>query len=60
MILVAYEKCKLLKDKRPIILLSLHTLLNDMPRDLQSYVPRKNGAIRELVPTSPMHLEYTM
>ena len=26
---------------------------------LHCYVPRRNGAIREMVGTSPMHLEYT-
>ena len=44
------------KDKRPMILLSTHVLLLDMPK---SYVPRRNGAIRELVHTSTMYLEYT-
>ena len=46
------------KDKKLTILLSTHTILIDMHRESKSHIPRKNGAIHELVYTSPMHLEY--
>ena len=42
------------KDKRPIILLSTHALPIDMLKEPESYVPRRNGAIRKLVHTSSM------
>ena len=48
------------KDKRPVILLSTHVVLIDMFGDSESYMTRRNGAIHDLMRTSPMHLEYTM
>ena len=42
-----------------VILLSIHALPIDMPKERKSYVPRRNGAIQKLVHTSSMYLKYT-
>jgi hypothetical protein len=47
------------KDKKPVLLLSTHAQPTTSPGLLVQTVPRRNGAIREDIPTSPMHLEYT-
>jgi hypothetical protein len=47
------------KDKCPILLLSTHALPIGFPCVPLHKVPRRNGAVREMVPTSPMLLEYT-
>ena len=51
--------CIMWKDKCPILLISTHVLLIGflcVPRD---EVPRRNGAVRENIPTSLVLLEYT-
>ena len=47
------------KDKRPVILLSIHATPIDVSGAPCSIVLRRNGAIREEVRTSPIHLKYT-
>jgi hypothetical protein len=58
-----HESCKmacvLWKDKKPILLLSTHAIPIGYPCMLVSTVPRRNGADREDVMASPIHLEYT-
>jgi hypothetical protein len=51
--------CVLWKDKKPILLLSTHALPIGFPCVLVPTVPRRNGAVRKDIMTSPMHLEYT-
>jgi hypothetical protein len=47
------------KDKKPVLLLSTSTLPIGFPCVPVDTVPRRNGAVREAIPTSPMHVEYT-
>jgi hypothetical protein len=47
------------KDKRAVVLLSTHALPIDFPCQPRTCVPRRNGALWELVGTSPIHHEYT-
>ena len=47
------------KDKKAVVLLSTHAVPVDLPGDSTSTVPRRTGAVRNLIPTSPIHLEYT-
>jgi hypothetical protein len=47
------------KDKRPVLLLSTYAMPIGYPCVKVDTVPHQNGAIREDVMTSPMHLEYT-
>jgi hypothetical protein len=54
--------CVVWKDKRPVHLLSTSTVHVQLPCIAPSSiatVPRRNGAIREQIQTSPVHLEYT-
>jgi hypothetical protein len=51
--------CVMWKDKCPVLLLSTHALPIGFPCVPVDKVPRRNGAVREMVPTSPMLLEYT-
>jgi hypothetical protein len=54
--------CAMWKDKRPILLSSTPAVLVQPPcthPDLLVKVPRRNGAVREAIHTSPMHYEYT-
>ena len=46
------------KDKYPILLVSTHANPIGFPSLPRDEVPRRNGAIREKIPTSPMLLEY--
>ena len=47
------------KDKKPVLLMSRHAQPTIAPGFIVPTVPRRNGAIRDDIPTSPMHLEYT-
>jgi hypothetical protein len=50
------------KDKRPVILISTHAVPVQPPcthPDLLVKVPRRNGAVRDAIHTSPIHFEYT-
>jgi hypothetical protein len=48
------------KDKRPVLLLSTHAPPIQFPWEFPVViVPRRNGADREHIQTSPVHLEYT-
>jgi hypothetical protein len=54
--------CVVWKDKRPILLLSTSAVPVQLPCIAPTSiatVPRRNGAIREPIQTSPVHLEYT-
>jgi hypothetical protein len=54
--------CAMWKDKRPVLLISTNAVPVQPPcthPDLLTNVPRRNGAVREAVHTSPIHLEYT-
>jgi hypothetical protein len=51
--------CVMWKDKCPVLLLSTHATLIGYPCMPIDEVPRRNGAIREQVPTSPVLREYT-
>ena len=51
--------CVIWKDKKPVILLSTHALPRVTPGLSKVTVPRRNGAIRDNITTSPIHLEYT-
>jgi hypothetical protein len=54
------EMCSVMwKDKCPVLLLSTHALPIGYPCMLRSEVPRRNGAVREKIPTSPVLVEYT-
>jgi hypothetical protein len=46
------------KDKKPVLLLSISAILIGFPCVPIDTVPRWNGAVREAIPTSPMHVEY--
>jgi hypothetical protein len=48
------------KDKRPVLILSTHAKPVQFPCEFPVLtVPRRNGAIREEIQTSPIHFEYT-
>jgi hypothetical protein len=47
------------KDKKPILLISTHAMPVGYPCEPVVTVPRRNGAVREEVFTSPIHHEYT-
>jgi hypothetical protein len=47
------------KDKKPVLLLSTNAISIGFPCVPVDTVPRPNGAVREAIPTSPMHVEYT-
>jgi hypothetical protein len=51
--------CVLWKDKKSVLFLSTHALLIRFPCVLVPMVPKRNGAVREDIMTSPMHLQYT-
>jgi hypothetical protein len=51
--------CVLWKDKKPVLLLSTHAIPIGYPCMPIPTVPCKNGAERENIMLSPMHLEYT-
>lgn len=51
--------CVLWKDKRLVLLISTHALPIDFPCVPVPTVPRRDGALRKPIPTSPIHLEYT-
>jgi hypothetical protein len=54
--------CVVWKDKRPILLISTHAMPIQFPCIHPMYittVPRRNGSEREIIQTSPVHLEYT-
>jgi hypothetical protein len=47
------------KDKKPVLFLCTSVIPIDFPCVLIDTVPQKNGAVREAIPTSPIHVEYT-
>jgi hypothetical protein len=47
------------RDKKTVRLLSTHARPVVVEGEERPTVPRRNGAIREAIPTSPVHLEYT-
>lgn len=47
------------KDKKPILFLSTSAIPIGFPCVLVDTVPRQNGTVREAIPTSSMHVEYT-
>jgi hypothetical protein len=47
------------KDKCPVLLISTHANPIRFPCVPRNEVPRRNGLVREKIPTSPMLLEYT-
>jgi hypothetical protein len=47
------------KNKKPILLLSTHTIPVGFSCMLMLMAPRKNGVVRKNIMTSRMHLEYT-
>lgn len=51
--------CVMWKDKRPVLLISTHALPIGFPCVPVPTVPRRNGARRDPIQTSPIHLEYT-
>jgi hypothetical protein len=51
--------CVMWKDKKPVLLLSTHSVPIQAPCEKVVTVPRRNGAVRELIQTSPILLEYT-
>ena len=51
--------CVMWKDKCLVLLISTHALPIGFPCMPLHIVPRRNGAVREVVPTSPVLLEYT-
>jgi hypothetical protein len=51
--------CVLLKDKKPVLLLSTHALPIGLPCVPVPTVLRSNGAVWEDIMTSPIHLKYT-
>ena len=48
--------CVLWKDKKPVLLISTHLTPILAPFYVVDTVPRRRDAIREFIPTSPMHL----
>jgi hypothetical protein len=51
--------CAMWKDKCPVLLLSTHANPIGFPCMLRDKVPRRNGAVSEKIPTSPILVEYT-
>jgi hypothetical protein len=51
--------CVIWKDKCPVLLISTHANPIGFPCVPRDEVPRKNGAVRERIPTSLVLLEYT-
>jgi hypothetical protein len=51
--------CVMWKDKRPVLLLSTHAIPIGFPCVPMAEVPRRNGAVKDKIPTSPVLLEYT-
>jgi hypothetical protein len=47
------------RDKKTVRLLSTHTRPVVVEGEERPTVPRRNGAVRKALPTSPVHLEYT-
>jgi hypothetical protein len=47
------------RDKKTVHLLSTHARLVVVEGEERPTIPRRNGAIQEAIPTSPVHLEYT-
>jgi hypothetical protein len=47
------------KDKCPVLLISTHANPIGFPCVPHDEVPRRNGPVREKIPTSPMLVEYT-
>jgi hypothetical protein len=50
--------CITWKDKCPVLLISTHANPIGFPYVPRDEVPRRNGVVRENIPTSPMLLEY--
>ena len=46
------------KEKKAVVLFSTHAVPVDLLGDSTSTIPRRTGAVRNLIPTSPIHLEY--
>jgi hypothetical protein len=51
--------CMMWKDKCPVLLISTHANPIGFPCVPRDEVPRRNGAVRKKIPTSPMLLKYT-
>jgi hypothetical protein len=51
--------CVMWKDKCPVLLLSTHAIPIGFPCMPRDEVPRRNGAERDNIPTSPILREYT-
>jgi hypothetical protein len=51
--------CMMWKDKCPVLLISIHTIPIGFPCKPVDIVPRRHGAIRKDIPTSPILLKYT-
>lgn len=51
--------CVMWKDKCPLLLISTHALRVGFPCMPMDTIIQNNGAVREVVPNSPMILEYT-
>jgi hypothetical protein len=51
--------CAIWKDKKSVLLISTHAKPLALPCEVIPKVPRRNGADRPLISTSPAHLEYT-
>jgi hypothetical protein len=54
--------CAMWKDMKPVLLISTHVVPVQPPcthSDLFAKIPRRNGAVRDAIHTSPIHLEYT-
>lgn len=48
------------KDKKPVLILSTNAIPIQFPWEFPVVsVPRRSGSTRELIQTSPVHLEYT-
>ena len=50
--------CIMRKDKCPILLLSIHASLIQAPCEVRNTIPRRHGAVRNEIFTSPVLLEY--
>jgi hypothetical protein len=46
-------------DKKTVRLFSTHANPVALEGEATPIVPHRNGAVRDAIPTSPMHLEYT-
>jgi hypothetical protein len=51
--------CVMWKDKCPVLIISSHAMLVGFPCVPCDEVPRRNGATRDFIPTSPVLREYT-